>query len=165
MRISLPLVTTALALAGCTSWKLAEPVSPPSPFQDPPAERAQICVFRTSVLAQAVTFPVRDNGVLVGATRGPSHFCYLAEPGPHTIVVEADEPETAVIHANPGARHYLSQEVENLFGWVRCRAVWVTEDAARELAEQSSYHVLAGVPGRERLPDEVPVAPAATAGR
>lgn len=155
----------ALALAGCSSYRLSEPLSPASPFQDPPRDRAQICVFRTSVLAQAVTFPVRDNGVLVGATRGPSHFCYLAEPGRHAIIVEADEPEHAQIEARPGGRYYLAQEVDNLFGWVKCRAAWVTEEVARDLAERSAYQVLSGVPGNERLPSEVPHAPAATAGR
>ena len=36
---------------------------------------------------------VHDNGQLVGMTKGPSRFCYLAQPGHHEIVATyADEP-------------------------------------------------------------------------
>ena len=73
---------------------------------------------RTSAIAGAVTFPVRDNGVVVGATRGPGHFCYLSDPGRHEIHIEADEVETASLDAAPGVRYYLLQEVENILGYV-----------------------------------------------
>lgn len=151
----------ALALAsGCTSYELAAPATPTAPFAAPPPDRAQICVVRSSILAQAVTFPVRDGAMLVGATRGPGHFCYFAEPGRHTIAIEADEVERAVLIAEPGGRYYLKQEVDNLFGYVKCRAIWVTEPVAHELFDGSSPSVLVGVPSSERLPGEVPFAPA-----
>jgi hypothetical protein len=111
-------------------------------------------------MAQAVTFPVHDGSMLVGATRGPGHFCYFAEPGRHAIAIEADEVEHAEVIAEPGGRYYLKQEVDNLFGYVKCRAIWVTEPIARELLDGSSSRVLVGVPGSERLPGEVPFAPA-----
>jgi hypothetical protein len=158
--LHLAIVLASLAAAGCTSWKLAEPEHPRSPLAPPPADHAQICVLRTSLLAQAVTFPVHDNGVLVGATRGRSHFCYLAAPGRHVLTIAADAIEEAEIVAAPGGRYYLEQEVDNIFGYVKCRAAWVTEEVARELVEESTYRVLVGVPGNERLPGEVPFAPA-----
>jgi hypothetical protein len=40
-----------------------------------------VCVFRSSPFARLVTFAIHDNSQLVGATRGDSYFCYLAEPG------------------------------------------------------------------------------------
>lgn len=166
-RLIAPLaLAAAVALTGCTSWKLGEPAAPLAPFAEPPPDRAQICVIRTSAIAHAVTFPVRDGGVLVGATRGPSHFCYLAEPGPHVLTMEADETERAEVVAAPGSRHYLQQEIDFIFGYVRIRPVWVTEAVARELVEESDYQVLVGVPGGERLPAEpafAPAVPAATA--
>lgn len=150
----------ALVLAtGCSSYKLATPAAALAPFAAPPRDRAQICVLRDSEMAQAVTFPVRDGGVLVGATRGPGYFCYLAAPGNHAITIEADEVERAVLVAEPGGRYYLKQEVDNLFGYVKCRAVWVAEPVARELASDLDYLVLVGVPGSEKLPGEVPFAP------
>ena len=158
-RLFLALVAPALA-SGCTSYELAAPASPTSPFAAPPADRAQICVVRSSVMAQAVTFPVHDGEMLVGATRGPGHFCYFAAPGRHTIAIEADEIERAVLIAEPGGRYYLKQEVDNLFGYVKCRAIWVTEPVAHELFDDSPPGVLVGVPGSERLPGEVPFAPA-----
>lgn len=162
-RLIAPLaLTAATALAGCTSWKLGEPAAPLAPFAEPPPDRAQICVIRTSAIAHAVAFPVRDGGALVGATLGPSHFCYLAEPGPHVITMEADETERAEIVAGPGSRHYLQQEIDFIFGYVRIRAVWVTEAVARELVEESDYQVLVGVPGGERLPAEPAFARAVT---
>ncbi len=155
----------AAALTDCTSWKLVEPAAALAPFAPPPPDLAQICIVRTALLGQAVTFPVHDGGVLVGATRGRSHFCYLAAPGHHVITIEADEIERAEVDVQPGSRRYLKQEVDNIFGHVRCRAVWITEAVARELVLASTYRVLVGVPGTERLPDEPPVAPATMAGR
>ena len=102
----LALASTTLPVA-CTSWKLEQAVSPLQPPSAPPANVAKVCVVRTSVLAAAVTFPAHDNGVLVGATRGPGHFCYLAEPGEHEIAIDADEVEAAKLLAEPG-RSYSS---------------------------------------------------------
>jgi hypothetical protein len=42
-------------------------------------------VLRPQWIAAAVTAPVHDNGRLVGATRGPTYFCYAAQPGHHVI--------------------------------------------------------------------------------
>ena len=146
---------------GCTSWHLASPakavVHSASP---PPAESAKVCVVRTSVLAQAVTFPTHDNGVLVGATRGPTHFCYLAAPGHHNLSIEADEIEHASFEAEAGKSYFLHQEVDNIFGYVKCRAVWVDEATAKDLFPQSTFEVLTGVPGNEKLPPDPPFAPA-----
>ncbi|MDC0672611.1 hypothetical protein [Nannocystis radixulma] len=154
------IVFASFAAGGCTSWRLSEPEQPRDAFDPSPPELAQICVFRRSLLAQAVTFPVHDNGVLVGATRGRSHFCYHAAPGRHVIAIKADKLERAEIVAEPGGRYYLEQEVYNTFGHVTCRAVWVADSVAAELVEASTYRVLVGVPGSERLPGEVPFAPA-----
>ncbi|MEZ4301017.1 MAG: hypothetical protein R3B70_39140 [Polyangiaceae bacterium] len=150
----------ALSAAACTSYKLTEPTAPIQPWSPGPGGLATVCVVRTSVLALAVSFPVRDNGALVGATRGPTHFCYYAEPGEHEITIEADSDETARLIAEPEGRYFLKLEVDNIAGWVRARSVWITEDLAREDFDSSVYQVLAGVPGTEKLPGEAPVAPA-----
>jgi hypothetical protein len=155
-----PLLAALLFAAGCTSYDLAAPTLPVAPFAAPPADRAQICVIRASVMAMAVTFPVHDGGMLVGATRGPGFFCYAAAPGRHVIATEADETEVAALIAAPGGRYYLKQEVDNILGYVKCRAIWVTEPVARELLEDVAPGVLVGVPGEERLPGEAPFAPA-----
>ena len=109
-------------------------------------------MIRTAHIALAVIFPVRDNGVLVGATRGPTYFCYLAEPGDHSLVIESDTVEGAVLTAEPNGHYFLHQEVDNIFGWVRSRSAWVSEGVARDLLRESNYEVLARVPGSERLP-------------
>lgn len=140
--------------SGCTSWKLAEPAAPPiSPLAPAPHHTAKVCVVRTSVLAQAVTFPTRDNGVLVGATRGRGHFCWFAEPGAHDIDIEADEVEHAHLTAAAGHTYILEQEVDNVFGYVKCRAVWKAAEDARAAFDDTPYETLSGVPGSEKLPE------------
>jgi hypothetical protein len=146
---------------GCTSWKLDEPRVAPSFVAQPlPPNAALVCLERTSALAQAVTFPTHDDGILVGATRGPGHFCYLAEAGEHVITMEADEVETAKLTAVAGQRYFLEQQVDFLFGYVKCRATWVAEPEARQPLDDTPYEVLVGVPGTERLPAAAPFAPA-----
>lgn len=156
-------VAAAPALvAGCTSWKLAEPqtAAAVTPFDPVPPGVARVCVVRTSILALAVPFPTHDDGVLVGATRGQSFFCYLAQPGSHDIAIDADETEHAHIEAQAGREYFLKEEVDNIFGWVKCRAIWVTPEDARDLVASADHRVLVGVPGSETLPGERPYAPA-----
>jgi hypothetical protein len=150
----------SLLLTACTSWKLEQVSAPFGPLAPPPEGMAKVCVVRTSVLAAAVTFPTHDDGVLVGATRGPGHFCYFAEPGDHTITVDADEPEMAILHAEPGRNYYLAEEVDNILGWVKCRALWLAETEAKERLDGTYYERLVAVPGTETLPPPVPMAPA-----
>lgn len=152
-------MSAALAATGCAGYELAEPRAPLQPWAPAPRGLATICVVRTSVLALDVAFPTRDNGMLVGATRGPSRFCYYAEPGEHEIVVESDSRATAHLVAEPEGRYFLKLEVDEA-GSVHGRAVWVADDVAREELDSSIYRVLVGVPGSEQLPGEAPIAPA-----
>lgn len=147
--------------AGCAGYQLTEPDRAfPAMGTEFPRTAARVCVVRTSFLARFMTFPVRDDGVLVGATRGSTHFCYLAEPGHHEIAIEADEAEHAELDAVAGRSYYLKQEVDNVFGHVTCRALWIEPIEARELLHASTYEVLAGVPGSEAVPPDPPLAPA-----
>lgn len=144
---------------GCSSWTLESRVSAVSLTSAVPDARARVCVLRPSQDAAGVTFPVRDNGTLVGATQGGTRFCYLAEPGEHQIVSEADapEPQTRVLEA--GKSYYLRQDVDAVMGAVRCRTSWLDADQVTKAADQSRESVLVGAPGGETLPGQVPYAP------
>lgn len=157
-RSFLPVV---LLLLGCSSYKLQEAKNPAlEPWGESPEGAARICIVRTSVLAQAVAFPTRDNGKLVGATRGPSHFCYLAEPGPHEIEVEADSKARIALHAVAGRTYFVEQEVENLFGYVTTELTFLDLEAARDALASTPYEVLEEVPKDEKLPEQPPFAKA-----
>jgi hypothetical protein len=80
------------------------------------AEVGRVCVARTSELARAVAFPTWDNGTLVGATKGPTHFCYLAGPGPHRLTMKADNDADASVVVEGGHDYVLLQEVDYVFG-------------------------------------------------
>jgi hypothetical protein len=147
----------APVLLACSSYKLAQPATALTPFGATPPSLARICVIRSSVLAQAVTYVSRDNGVLVGATRGPTFFCYLAAPGPHTHAVECDnDEEIARVDVVAGKSYYLKQNV----GLMGCGVEWVAEEEARESMDRSSYEVLVGVPDGEKLPPNPATVPA-----
>lgn len=146
-----------LGVAGCSSYKLREPASPPLvPFGAMPPNTARVCTMRTSVLAQAVTFPIRDNGVLVGATRGQGHFCWLVEPGAHQITIETDQVDEATLTAEAGKSYYLKEEIDFVFGVVTCRPVWIDAESARDAIASTPYEILSGVPGSEKLPEQPP---------
>ena len=148
---------SVLLLASCSSWKVQSPPRPVLlPFAELPPGTAEICVVRTSVLAQAVAFPTRDNGVLVGATKGPTYFCYLAGEGRHDITVESDDVDEAVLQAEAGKRYWLKHEVDFIFGHVGCRPVWLDESVARSELAAADHEVLVGVPGDEKLPGDRP---------
>ena len=150
------LLLAALAFAsGCYSYSLRTVSPPPLPAAAP--GEGQICVLRPHVQAFAVTAVVHDNGVLVGATRGPSWFCWRALPGHHVILSDADAVDEATLEVAPGGRYYLHQRVRNLFGFVRTKLAWVDEVEAERMMRRARYRVLSSVPGDEQLPTGEPV--------
>jgi hypothetical protein len=154
----------ALLFGGCYSYELRKPGAPPVDAFAEVDGVGQICVLRPHWHAAAVTAVVHDDGRLVGATRGPTYFCYAAEPGHHVIDSKADTAEDATIEVEPGHRYYLHQIVDNIFGVVRTRLAWVTEDEAHRLIAKCGYRVLVGVPGNEELPSAGPVPALTLAG-
>jgi hypothetical protein len=146
--------------AGCYSYQLRKPaVTPLEAFGPVASDLAEVCVMRPHWIAWAVTAAVRDNGQLVGATRGDTYFCYLVRPGHHQIESETvDMTERAELDAAPGRRYWLHQLVDNYIAVVRTRLAWVDEPAARELIAKCGYRELSGVPGQERLPSGDPIA-------
>jgi len=153
-------IAIAVSFAGCTGWKLAEPKAALPPLGPPLQAVAKVCVIRGSMLWRSVTFPTRDNGLLVGATQGSTYFCYLAEPGAHEISIDANDIERANLWAQAGGSYYLEQEVEPWLDLVvTCHLDWIDEAAAAKIIGRSDYRILVGVPDRERLPPNPPFAP------
>jgi hypothetical protein len=142
-----------LLLAGCSQYDLVHPQTPPlQAFGAPPATHGQVCVFRPHTLGSALTATFRDNGTLVGATRGPTYFCYLAEPGVHLITVDGgDAPDrTMVIRA--GEARYFHHEIN--MGTDDLRLIDL--GTAQRLASACEYTSIAG--GPDEVPPAVPIA-------
>jgi hypothetical protein len=159
------LVFVALAtLSGCSAYSLAEPKAPPVAAFGPAlrAETATVCVVRPSHFAVAVTFVVRDNGQLVGATRGESYFCYEAQPGRHAIASSTGDPidadGEAALNAEAGKRYWLHQDYDDVLGRIVDRLAWIDETRARAMIDDCDYKTLSAVPGGEALPPPVPLA-------
>jgi hypothetical protein len=158
----IPFVASLLLLA-CSPYKLAEPKTPAiAPFGPSSTSVGTICVIRPSHWSGEVTFLVRDDDQLMGATRGESWFCYLAEPGEHHIVSntgrERDPTGTASITVVGGGRYYLHQDFDNVWGTIVDKLKWVEPQLAGELIEGCDNKVIVEVPGTERLPGVAPLA-------
>jgi len=152
----------ASLLAGCSAYGLHEPAhAPTNPFV-PEKELAKVCVIKTTSMAHAITFVSWDNGTLVGATRGPTHFCYYAEPGEHDLLVDAHGVSRAHFTAEAGKSYFLHEKVR-FFGTPLAELTWVSAAEAEKLFPSSTYAVLAAVPKDEKLPEGVPLARAKSA--
>jgi hypothetical protein len=159
-------IAFAALFFACSSYSLTELKAPPGQAFGPDVRTdvAVVCVVRPSHVAVAVTFLVRDNGQLVGATRAESYFCYEAEPGEHAIVSSTgdslDKDGTAHLSAVAGRRYWLHQDFDNILGVIIDKLQWVDEARWRELVEDNAcgYKVVSGVPGNEAIPGEVPLA-------
>ncbi len=152
-----PWVFALLLVGGCYSYGLQKPDTPPVDAFGAVGPTGRICVLRPHWNASAVTAVVHDNDALVGATRGPTYFCYAAQPGRHVITSKADTVEQATLDVEAGNRYFLHQIVDNVFGVVRTRLDWVDESEAARLIGECGYRVLTRVPGNERLPTAAPV--------
>ena len=150
------LPTLALLLAACSPYSLAAPPSDPTgvtqPFTAYLDGMASICMIRTSLVAQAVTFVVRDNDIVVGATRGPSWFCYRAEPGPHNITIASEDGQQRFhVELEARGRYYFHQGLSYRLGFVVPRGVWVDETDASALLRNSEHLVVQGAPASDVL--------------
>jgi hypothetical protein len=155
-------------VAACSGYRLARPTALPIDGRGgPPPGLAQVCVVRPHWIAAAVTLPVHDNGTLVGATRGPSYFCYFAEPGVHVIASEDAESgdlvgaQTVSVELAEGARYFLHQRVHP-FGH---RIEWVDPLMGEQMMDRAGYRVIARAPDGEQAPAQPPIAPAWRAQR
>ena len=144
-------VLAAVVMLGC-----ARPPAEPAP----PKGSAEICVLRPESLAEGVTMEVRDNGRIVGATRGSSYFCYLAAPGEHQITSIDDDTGPTLLRAADGARYWIHQEVATLGGDLHAHLDFVDEPTAHAMLERIDTKVLVAVRGHENETDAMPIAAA-----
>jgi hypothetical protein len=148
--------------AGCASYTLAAPNEPPiEPFGPAPRQAATVCVIRPSHWSLTTMYVVHDDGQLVGGLKGESYFCYLAQPGPHRVMISRGNSidETAVmttLHAVRGHRYWLEQRYDYTFG---DQLGWIDEEHARLLIDGCIYQELVDAPAEDALPRGVPVAP------
>lgn len=156
----LPILPLATVLAACSSYEHRPLAAPPDELTAVPAGAATICVYRPHHVAALVPAVVHDNGRLVGMTRGPSYFCYLAEPGPHTLVTRygddidaelgTDDHAAATAVVAPGERRYLHHDVT---GIMRLVVRWEDPDRAeRDLAGLTYIALHRAPPGDAPLP-------------
>src|SRR5262245_12527754 len=117
-------VAACTALAGCTAYKMTTSARPPAhTFATTPSGAAQICVVRPHSVAALAPAALHDNGRLVGMTKGPTYFCYLARPGRHLVAstygddvdrdLGTDQVEEAIVVAEAGRRYFLHHDVSN----------------------------------------------------
>lgn len=162
MRIGeLGLALFLVAASGCSRYWVGRPTAPPiDALGRPPTGLGQLCVVRPYWGATAVTLVVRDNGTIVGATHGPSYFCYFAEPGAHRIVSEVsdagmvEKPRETRIEIARGGRYFLQQTVE-AGGTV---LAWLSEAEAAKIVDTCGYQVLIAGPPSDTMPGMTPVA-------
>lgn len=161
-RIAFAVALAAFGFAGCSPP--ASPQAPHAAMADlgpVPAGAAQVCVVRPISTAAQVSMPVRDNGRLVGATRGATFFCYLVASGVHLITSTDDDTGPTFLQAVPGARYWLHQDVVELTGDVHAHLDWVDEATALEMLDACEARVRVAVPGHDDEPAAQPIVPAA----
>jgi hypothetical protein len=155
-------VATLACSAGCSSFGVTATETPAVlPFSSSAAGEATVCVVRGGALpAPFFTTVVYDNAKLVGATKDGTYFCYLAEPGKHTIVSDgAYGSRKAVLTAEAGRQYFLKQ-AWRFPGFLGHALSWIDEPTAQAAIGDNEYAVLTEVPGDKSLPGAQPFAPA-----
>ncbi len=155
---ALPLLgVAAAALCACTGYSVTTTRTPPvHAFAQPPADHATICVFRPHGIGAAVVTPVTDNSTLVGATEGQGYFCYLAEPGEHTVQANDSFEKLDVV---AGEHYYLRHRYTGSGDSLDT----VGLQMARALAAHCVYTVLDETPQGRATPPAIAMARATPA--
>jgi hypothetical protein len=158
-RISLVACSAVLAF-GCAHASHAQRDGLIAELGPVPSGSAQVCVVRPASMAAQVSMAVRDNGHLVGATRGTTFFCYLARAGEHQIASSGDDTGPLLLRAESRARYWLHQDVVDLAGDVHAHLDWVDEITGLEMLEACETRVRVAVPGHDDEGGAQPIAPA-----
>lgn len=155
-------LVSVLAASGCSGLRVVMSDAPPLPIDplasppDGPNGLGQVCVIRPHSIGALLTIPVRDNGLLVGATQGPSYFCYFAQPGLHRITMQLSGELAVDAQVDSGRTLYLHQHIR--IGADRFYPI--SAEAARPMLERCDYsqlveahaeELLAEAPARPRL--------------
>jgi hypothetical protein len=153
-------LTLGLLAASCTQYELqTRDTAPPGALGALPPNTGRICVLRPHSVAGLVPAVVRDNGRLVGMTKGPTYFCYFVEPGFHSIVTRygddvdaelgSDDLVEATMIVDPGGRYFLHHDVTKI---LTLSVNWEDPAAANEMLGECDYVDLVAVPSGEALP-------------
>ena len=153
------LLTGAL-LVGCVSGTAHAPPVIDAELGVLPSVAARICVVRPAEVATDITMEVRDNGRLVGATRGSTFVCWLAAPGRHQITSVDDDTGPTFLEARAGRHYWLHQDVTTFFGAVHAHLDWIDDGVAAEMLNACTTRVRVNVPGHDARQDVVAVTPA-----
>lgn len=159
MRLALVLSLSSLFVAvGCEAPRTRAPKTVELELGPVPSTAARVCVLRPDDLAAEVTMEMRDNGRLVGATRGETFVCWLAAPGPHQITSHDDDTGPTFFHARAGAHYWLHQEVSVLGGEVHAHLDWVDDRVAAGMLDACTARVRVAIPGHPET-DAVAISP------
>lgn len=168
--LSVAMLFVGLMSSACTQYQLAaHETAPEKTFDALPPNTGQICVIRPHNVALLVPAVVRDNRQLVGMTKGPTWFCWLAEPGVHKIMTRygddidenlgTDEITDAAILVESGGRYYLHHDVSKI---LTISVRWVLDPAeANAMIAECQWAELVAGPSEERLPGPGDIVPAA----
>jgi hypothetical protein len=138
----------AVASFGCSPYRVIRPDAPPLDARaEPPFGCGEICVVHPHSVDQR-TLAVRDNGALVGATRGPSYFCYRAEPGRHRLTVSRARGAADFVVA-AGARQFVHQAAGP-----GASLEMVDDATGRSMLARVDYALLVAAPEDEELPTD-----------
>ncbi len=155
------LVVGSVASTSCRPWRMSEPDYPvPAPSGAIPPNLSRVCVIRGESFDDKTPFPTWDNGALVGATRGGTYFCYLAEPGIHELTMGNENRATIAGILEPGKGYFLQHETLPGGGITNVRPVWLADATANALMSQGEYQILTDVPSGFSLPPRSFVVPA-----
>jgi hypothetical protein len=120
---------------------------PIDPLGPPPYGLAQVCLIRPHTWSLLHKIPLEDNGQLVGATRGPSFFCYVAHPGSHQLDMPEETSAPIELELAAGQRVYVHQRVQ--VGSTSLRLLPSDEANLLRMLEKCEYSTLLDWPGKE----------------
>lgn len=136
-------ILSGLFVSACAGYVVAPA---PMPSDPAPAGAAKVCIVRVGSDGALQTYPVRDNGVLVGATVGGSCFCYFAAEGKHELEARSDGYDTAELEFKAGKEHFVLQATRAAVGIVRSQLEEISFDEGTAAMKTCQYHVLTQVP-------------------
>ncbi|MEZ4294507.1 MAG: hypothetical protein R3B70_05995 [Polyangiaceae bacterium] len=136
-------VLIALLASACAGYVVTPA---PMPTDPAPAGAARVCIVRVGADGALSTFPMRDNGVLVGATVGNSCFCYFAGEGRHELEARSDGFDTLDLDVKAQRDTVVLQATRAAVGIVRSRLEELHPEEAKGALKSCQYSVLTQVP-------------------
>ena len=142
MRVTFFVFTVCLALLGCTTVPMGDPIRDTTLKEfRAPIDRTGVYIYRNESFGGAIRMDILVNGSEIGSTAAKTYLYTELTPGKYTITSKSENSDSIEIDAKPNTVMFIWQEVKMGFMYARTKLHLATKEAGEIGVKESKLAV------------------------